>query len=123
MLAIVINDELMIEYNHDVELGENKLKYLASLDAKFEAGLEIGGQFVADPDIQQRARYMAMSLMEGIMYNDEKMASVSVSWLATRLPDLKQVVAHADHDGTKFELIFDREYTPHVNVEFNPTLN
>lgn len=119
----MINDELMIEYNHDVELGENKLKYLASLDAKFEAGLEIGGQFVADPDIQQRARYMAMSLMEGIMYNDEKMASVSVSWLATRLPDLKQVVAHADHDGTKFELIFDREYTPHVNVEFNPTLN
>lgn len=120
-LAIVVNEELMYEYHRDVELAENKQKYLASLDHKFDQGLEISGEFVESPSLEQRAKYMTLSLMEGIMYQDEKMASVSLSWLATRLPELKQVIAQVDFDGTQFELVFDQEYTPKVSVDFDPS--
>lgn len=123
MLAIVVNDELMMEYHRDIELDEHKQKYLASLDAKFDNGIELEGEALANPTLQQRAQFITLSLMEGIMYKEEKMASVSLAWLALRLPDLKQVIAQADHNGTKFELVFDKDYTPHVNVDFNPTLS
>jgi len=121
-LAVVVNDQLMLEYNRDIPLDENKQKYLESLDAKFDNGIELEGEKLSNPTLQQRAQFISLSMMEGIMYKDDKMASVSVAWLALRLPDLKQVVAAVDHNGTKFELVFDREYQPHVDVEFNPSL-
>lgn len=122
MLAVVVNDELMLEYHRDIDLDENKQNYLNSLDAKFDKGIELDGEKLNNPTLQQRAQFISLSMMEGIMYKDEKMASVSLAWLALRLPDLKQVIAQVDHNGTKFELVFDREYKPHVNVDFNPSL-
>lgn len=122
MLAIVVNDELMMEYHRDVELDDNKKSYLEKLDSKFDQGIELGGQPVPNPNLQQRAQYMTLSLMEGFLYKDDKMTAVSLAWLATRMPDLKQVIAEVDHNGTKFELVFDREYQPHVNVDFTPKL-
>ena len=112
----------MLEYHRDIPLDENKQKYLDSLDTKFDQGIELEGEKFSNPTLQQRAQFITLSMMEGIMYKDEKMASVSLTWLALRLPDLKQVIAAVDHNGTKFELVFDREYQPHVNVDFNPSL-
>jgi len=122
MLAVVVNDQLMLEYNREVALDEKKQKYIDSLDTKFDQGIELEGEALSNPTLQQRAQFISLSLMEGLMYKDDKMASASLAWLALRLPDLKQVVAQVDHDGTKFELVFDREYKPHVDVEFNPSL-
>lgn len=119
-LAVVVNEQLMYEYHRDVELAENKHNYLNSLDARFEKGVELEGKFLAHPTMEERAQYICKSLMEGIMYQDEKMASVSLCWLATRITDLKQIIAAVDEDGTKFELVFDREYQPAVSVEFDP---
>lgn len=122
MLAVVVNEQLMLEYHRDIPLDENKQKYLTSLDSKFEKGIELEGEQVNNPTLQQRAQFISLSLMEGLMYKDDKMASVSLAWLALRLPDLKQVIAKVDHNGTKFELVFDREYKPHVNVDFDPKI-
>ncbi len=122
MLAVVVNDQLMLEYNRDIPLDDNKLNYINSLDKKFDQGIELEGEKLSNPNVQQRAQFISLSLMEGIMYKDDKMASASLAWLALRLPDLKQVVAQVDHNGTKFELVFDREYKPHVDVQFNPSL-
>lgn len=123
VLAVVVNDELMMEYDRNIELEDHKNNYLQKLDEKFSQGIELGGEPIDNPDLQQRAQYMALSLMEGFLYKEEKLAAVSLAWLATRLPDLKQVIAEIDHNGTKFELVFDREYQPHVNVEFTPKLS
>jgi hypothetical protein len=57
--------------------------------------------------------------MEGIMYQEDNKAAASMAWLATRLPDLKQLVAVVDEEGTQFELVFDREYQPQVVVKFD----
>ena len=118
-LAIVVNEKLTLEYDRKKILEQDQLDYLARLDAKFDQGIELQGEQIDQPDIQQRARYMTLSMMEGIMYREDAKAAVSVAWLATRLPELKQVVAVVDNEGTQFELVFDREYQPQQVVNFD----
>ncbi len=118
-LAIVVNDQLTLDYDRNKPLDAEQQAYLDKLDQKFDQGIELQGEYLEQPDIQQRARYMALSMMEGIIYQEDAKAAVSVAWLATRLPDLKQVVAIVDKDGTQFELVFDREYKPHQVVSFD----
>lgn len=119
LLAIVVNDELMLQFDRSKELPERQQQHLAKLDAKFDQGIELQGETLHKPNIEQKARYMALSMMEGIMYQEDAKAAVSMAWLATRLPDLKQVKAIVDENGSRFDLIFDREYQPHQVVPFD----
>ena len=119
VLAVVINDQLTLQYDRSKQLPENQQQYLDNLDVKFAQGIELQGEKINNPDIQQIARYMSLILMESIMYQEDDKAAVSMAWLATRLPDLKQVKAIVDDKGTQFDLIFDREYQPHQVVNFD----
>jgi hypothetical protein len=119
ILAIVINDQLTLQFDRDKPLPDHHQQYLDRLDAKFDQGIELQGERIADPTIEQRSKFMALSLMEGIMYQEDDKAAASMAWLATRLPELKQVDAKVDEQGTQFELIFDREYKPQVVVNFD----
>jgi hypothetical protein len=116
-LAVVVNDQLTLQYDRNKPLPEHQQVYLEQLDEKFKLGIELDGEHLQNPDLQQRARYMALSMMEGIMYQEDAKAAVSMAWLATRLPDLKQVKAIVDEHGTQFDLIFDRAYQPHQVVD------
>ena len=118
-LVVVVNDQLMLQYDRSKELPEHQQQHLQKLDGKFDQGIELQGHFIAQPDIEQRAKYMALSLMEGIIYQEDAKAAVSLAWLATRLPDLKQVKAIVDDQGTHFDLIFDRAYQSHQVVQFD----
>ncbi len=128
-LVVVVNDQLMLQYDRSKELPEHQQQHLQKLDGKFDQGIELQGHFIAQPDVEngsdisrlgeQRAKYMALSLMEGIIYQEDAKAAVSLAWLATRLPDLKQVKAIVDDQGTHFDLIFDRAYQPHQVVQFD----
>lgn len=122
-LAIVVNDQLTLQFDRTKPLPEHHQHYLNRLDAKFDQGIELQGKQLANPGLEQRAKYMALSLMEGIMYQEDDKAAASMAWLATRLPELKQLVAVVDEQGARFELIFDREYQPHVAVNFKGLTN
>jgi hypothetical protein len=119
ILAIVVNDQLTLQFDRDKPLAELHQQYLDQLDAKFDQGIELQGEHLPNPDIEQRSKFMALSLMEGIMYQEDNKAAASMAWLATRLPDLKQVIAVVDEEGTQFELVFDREYQSRVEVKFD----
>jgi hypothetical protein len=119
ILAIVVNDQLTLQFDRDKSLSELHQHYLDRLDAKFDQGIELQGEYLSSPDIVQRSKFMALTLMEGIMYQEDNKAAASMAWLATRLPDLKQLVAVVDEEGTQFELVFDREYQPQVVVKFD----
>ncbi len=119
LLAVVVNGQLTLQYDRARKLPDKQQYYLDQLDAKFDQGIELQGEFLEQPDIQQRAKFMTLSLMEGIMYQEDNKAAASMAWLATRLPDLKQVLAQVDEQGTHFELVFDREYQPQVVVKFD----
>ncbi len=119
MLAIVINDQLRLQYDRSKQLPEHQQQYLVNLDNKFSKGLELQGEKIDNPNIEQKARYMSLILMESILYKEDSKAAVCLAWLATRLPDLKQLKAIVDDQETQFELVFDREYQPHQVVDFD----
>lgn len=119
ILAIVVNDELILQFDRTKALPEHQQDHLRRLDSKFDLGIELQGEFIEHPDLKQRARYMSLSLVEGILYQEDARAAVSMAWLATRLPELKQLKAIVDENGTQFDLIFDREYQPHQVVNFD----
>jgi len=119
-LAVVVNDELMLSYDRSKELPDNQKDYLGKLDQRFSQGIILEDERIDNPNPQQCAQYMCLSLMEGIMYSEDNKAAASLAWLATRLPDLQQVVALVDENGTTFEMVFDREYQANqVKVEFS----
>jgi hypothetical protein len=111
-MAVVVNDALTLEYDRSKTLPEHQAAYLDKLDRRFDQGIELQGEKIDQPNIEQRSKYMALSLMEGIIYQEDDKAAVSMAWLATRLPDLKQVKVIVDEQGSHFDLIFDREYQP-----------
>ena len=118
-LFVIVNDEPQLQFDRDKPLSGKQAEYLERLDRKFDAGIELQGEWLEHPDLGQRARWMALALMEGLLYQEDEKAAASLAWLATRLPDLKQVQAVIDEQGTRFELIFDREYQPRQVVHFD----
>ena len=118
-LAVLVNEQLTLQYNRTVELPDQQAAYLNKLDKKFDSGIELDGEKLDNPDIHQRAKFMALSMMEGIMYQEDSKAAASLAWLATRLPELKQVIATVNEEGTQFQLIFDKEYEPQQVIKFD----
>lgn len=119
LLAILVNDQLTLQYDRTQPLPKHQQAYLKKLDQKFEQGIELQGETLDKPSLEQRTRYMSLSLMEGIIYQEDAKAAASMAWLATRLPDLKQVKVMVDEVGSHFELIFDREFQQHQVVTFD----
>jgi len=73
---------------------------------------------VRNPDRNQRARFAAANLVHALQTNDESLAAAMCSYLAIRLPELKQVRIEQAGDAVSVELVFDQEYRPQVAVQF-----
>jgi hypothetical protein len=118
-LVVVINGQAVIEYDRSKRLPGHQRQFLDKMDTDMDKGVELAGEFVSQPDIQTRAKYIAMHLINAIVQdNAGKIAALS-AYLATRLPDLKQVKANEFQDQFSFDLVFDKEYNNAVSVQFD----
>jgi len=84
-----------------------------------DAGILADGATIENPDINQRARFIAANLLAAMKSNDEEMTAALCTWLANRLPDLKQVKIDEDGDRVSIDLVFDEEYGKQAAVSFN----
>jgi hypothetical protein len=119
-LVVLINGEAQLEYDRSKVLPELQLRYLDRMDEKMDAGVQLGSVWIEKPDRMQRAKFVAVRLVEALQQNDEASIAASCSWLATRLPDLQQVRARMVGAGFSLELVFDRPYVPEATVSFFP---
>lgn len=121
IMAVLFNGIAQIEYDRDKALPEQQRQYLEKMDKKMDAGIALGEQAIATPDVNQRAQFVAQSLAQAIKDDNEAMAAALTSWLASRLPELKQVkMEEAEGEaGISIELVFDEEYGSQVAVQFN----
>ncbi len=67
----------------------------------------------------KKAEFVASNLYHAIKGNNEAMASAMASYLAVRIPDLKQVKYHDTDGNVGIELVYDEVYTGQVAVQFN----
>ena len=55
IMAVLLNGIAQLEYNRDTPLPVHQAAYLDKMDRKMDAGIDIGGETVHNPDINQRA--------------------------------------------------------------------
>ena len=120
-MVVLLNGEALFEYDRTKVLPENQQQYLDRMDQQMDAGITLGNEKIANPDQQQRAQFVAFTLLTAIEQDNEAVIAAMNSYLATRYPDLKQVKADTDQDSKKvmFDLIFDQEHKNQVKVSFN----
>ena len=121
IMVVLFNGEALFEYDRTKPLAENQRQYLDRMDQQMDAGITLGSESIENPDQQQRAQFVAFTLVRSIQEDNEAVIAAMNSYLAVRYPDLKQVKADTDEASKKvmFDLIFDQEHKNQVKVSFN----
>lgn len=117
-MAVMLNGIAQIEYDRDKLLPDHQAAYIDKMDEKMAAGILLGSETVDNPDLDQRTRFAAGNLMHALKTGDEAVAAAMCSYLAIRLPELKQVLIEDHQDQVSIEFVFDRDYRKQVAVEF-----
>ena len=105
VLTVFINDEIAYEYDRDMLLDEQRLAFLDRMDSDMNRGLKIQGELIANPDVQQRGRFVAMNLIKALQQNNEAVIAASSAYLINRIPALVEVRVN-DHGNTvKLDLV------------------
>jgi hypothetical protein len=118
IMAVLLNGIAQLEYDREKLLPAHQAAYLDRMDTRMDSGILIGEELVKNPDLDQRTRFAAANLAHAIQMNDESVAAAMCSYLAIRLPELKQVRIEEAEGGIAIELVFDDEYRKQVAVEF-----
>jgi hypothetical protein len=61
-LALLVNDELVFEFDRKLTFDEQQLAFLDKMDVDMESGIRIHGELLVNPDAQQRATFVVMNL-------------------------------------------------------------
>ena len=120
-MVVLLNGEALFEYDRNKQLPEKQLEYLDRMDQQMDAGIKLGDEMIVNPNQEQRAQFVAFTLLTAIEQDDEALIAAMNSYLAVRFPELKQVKADTDQNTRKvmFDLIFDQEHKNQVKVSFN----
>ena len=119
IMAVLLNDIAQLEYDRDRPLSDYQETYLNAMDDKMDQqGIDIDGVRVEDPDTNQKIQFVAANLLSAMRSDNEGLTSALCTWLATRIPDLKQI-KYTDRDGdVTIDLVFDEDYKGQVQVQF-----
>jgi hypothetical protein len=119
-LTIVLNGQAVVEYDRGKPLPEQQQAYLDKMDAEMDKGLQIGGEDIRHPDVKQKAQFVALKLFQALEANSEAIIAASCAYLATRMPDLKQVVGkHIEGQaGVACDLVFDKQHVQEATLQF-----
>ncbi len=119
MMGVFLDGIAQLEYNRDQLLPDHQAAYLDKMDSKMNEGIVVGSEKVENPDLNQRAQFAAANLLHALNTDDESMAAAMCSYLAIRLPELKQVRFESVDGEVSIELIYDEEYRKQVAVDFS----
>jgi len=117
ILQVFVNDQSQIEYDRSKPLPPKQVEYLDKMDTEMNSGFELAGEKIAEPDLLQRAQFVAGYLAQALFGENDQMIAASCSWLAVRLPDLKQVKIIEDDNQISIDLVFDEERVNQVKVD------
>ena len=119
VMAVFLNGIAQLEYDRDRLLPDHQAAYLDKMDAKMDAGILVGNETVTDPDQNQRTQFAAANLAHALQAQNEAVAAAMCSYLAIRLPVLKQVKIEDEDGEISIEFIFDEPYRKQVAVDFS----
>ena len=118
ILTVVVNDQAVIEYDRRKPLAARQRLYLDHMDRDMDSGFPIDGQHQSAPDLRMRAQFVATSLVQALESGNDSVAAATCSYLAVRMPELKQVRAQTKDQQLHIDLVFDKAHVPAQTVQF-----
>ncbi len=110
-LGVLLNGIAQLEYDRNKPLPAHQAAYLEKMDRKMrEEGIDLGGERIRAPSPEQCAQFVAANLASAITHDEEAVAAAMCSWLANRLPELKQVKIETQGETCTIDLVFDEDY-------------
>ena len=121
LMAVLLNGIAQIEYQREKALPDYQEAYLDKMDRQMtEQGIELGQTLVTEPDFDQKAQFVTANLVHAIKANDEARAAAMTTWLAVRMPNLKQVKIRDQDDEVEIDLDFEQDYVKQIPVSITP---
>lgn len=120
-LVVLLNGQAVVEYDRNKRLPGHQRQYLDRMDADMDAGIELAGESIDEPDAVQRAKFVAMHMANALLDEHDAMIAAACAYLATRLPELKQVKVVQQGEDLMLDLIFDQAFDNQVVVQFDPS--
>ena len=117
LMQVHVNGQPQIDYDRNKPLSDKQQEYLTKMDEGMDAGISLGGEELKEPDLLQRAKFVAGYLSQALFDDNEQMIAASTAWLAMRLPDLKQVKIVQDGEQISIDLVFDETRENQVKVD------
>ena len=119
LFAVLLNGIAQLEFDRNKPLSDYQGAYLDKMDQKMaDEGISLGDTTIENPDLGQRAQFVAANLAHAIKSDDAATCAAMTSWLATRLPDLKQVKLTETEGEMSIDLVFDQDYVQQIGVPF-----
>jgi hypothetical protein len=118
LMGVLLNGVAQLEYDRDKPLSDYQRAYLDDMDRKMDGGIRIGDAQFENPDQGQRNQYIAANLLHAMRSGDESMTSALCTYLASRIPDMKQLRYTEIGGEVTIEMIFDEDYRKQVAVGF-----
>lgn len=121
-LVILFNGQAVVEYDRAVRLPGHQRQYLDRMDSDMDCGIDLAGETIAEPDAVQRAKFVAMHMAQALIDEHDAMIAAGCAYLASRLPDLKQVKVVQQDEDLMLDLVFDQALDNQVAVQFDPSI-
>ena len=118
IMAVLINGIAQLEYDRDKALTDYQLTYLDEMDRKMDAGIDIDGETIKSPELNQKIQFITANMLSAIKSDNEGMTSALCTYLAARLPDLKQIKVVDEEGDMSVDMVFDEEYKGQTAVSF-----
>jgi hypothetical protein len=110
-LHTIVNGNVMLEYDRSKPVPGHQRQYLDSMDQRMDAGINLDNRSIDQPNPMQKAQFVANSLVNALFQENDALAIAMCTYLAKRIPDLKQIKAVGEPDkDISVELVFDRDY-------------
>ena len=117
-MAVLINGIAQLEYDRDKALTDYQLTYLGKMDEKMDEGIDIDGEVIESPELNQKIQFVTANMLSAIKSDNEGMTSALCTYIATRLPDLKQIKVTDKEDEMTIDMVFDEQYKGQTSVSF-----
>jgi len=118
IMAVLINGIAQLEYDRNKALSDYQLAYLDEMDRKMDGGINIDGENIESPELNQKIQFVTANMLSAMKADNEGLTSALCSYLASRLPDLKQVRIVEEAGDMSIDMVFDEEYKGQVSVNF-----
>ena len=111
ILYVIVNDEPILEFDRSKPVPGHQRQYLDNMDSQMDQGIQLGSDFIQQPNASQRSQFVANSLINHLFKDEYSVAIAMCTYLGKRMPDLKQVKCKGEEDKElSIELVFDRSY-------------